>query len=102
MVRIKERYLLVNILYPSAIGTKPGVPDVVVINQPTTDKLTAQALLRGIRDEVSSLFGDYGAGSMEGGGLSGTSRDLHPSSFSFGTANALQSNTSPQRPQPSY
>jgi ribonuclease P/MRP protein subunit POP5 len=70
MVRIKERYLLVNILYPSAIGTKPDVPDVVVINQPTTDKLTAQALLRGIRDEVSNLFGDYGAGSMEGGGLS--------------------------------
>lgn len=102
MVRIKERYLLVNILYPSAIGTKPGVPDVVVINQPTTDKLTAQALLRAIRDEVSSLFGDYGAGSIEGGGLSGTSHCPRSWTFSFVTADALQSNTSPQRPPPSY
>lgn len=100
MVRIKERYLLVNILYPSAIGTKPDVPDVVVINQPTTDKLTAQALLRGIRDEVSSLFGDYGAGAMEGGGLSGMSRYLSPSVISYMPTNVLQSNTSPRRPLP--
>ncbi|KAK7956613.1 rpp14 family protein [Apiospora aurea] len=55
MVRIKERYLLVNILYPSEIGVKPGVPDVVVINQPTTDKLTPQALLRGDPRRVKYL-----------------------------------------------
>ncbi|KAI0132670.1 Rpp14/Pop5 family-domain-containing protein [Xylariales sp. AK1849] len=64
MVRIKERYLLVNILYPSEIGTKPNLPDVVVVNQPTTDKLNHQSLLRGIRDEVASVFGDYGSGAI--------------------------------------
>ncbi|KAK6819551.1 Rpp14 family protein [Apiospora arundinis] len=69
MVRIKERYLLVNILYPSEIGLKPGVPDVVVINQPTTDKLTPQALLKAIRAEVGDTFGDFGSGALEGGGL---------------------------------
>ncbi|RYP53779.1 hypothetical protein DL769_010468 [Monosporascus sp. CRB-8-3] len=69
MVRIKERYLLVNILYPSELGTKPDVPDLVVLNQPTTDALTPQALLRAIRAEVANLFGDYGAGAMEGGSL---------------------------------
>lgn len=71
MVRIKERYLLVNILYPSEIGIKSGVPDVVVINQPTTDKLTPQVLLREIRAEVAKTFGDFGSGALEGGGLQG-------------------------------
>ncbi|KAI5921550.1 ribonuclease P/MRP protein subunit [Camillea tinctor] len=70
MVRIKERYLLVNILYPTEIGTRPNVPDVVVINQPTTDQLTPVVLLRGIRAEVANLFGDYGSGAIEGGSLS--------------------------------
>jgi ribonuclease P/MRP protein subunit POP5 len=64
MVRIKERYLLINILYPGEIGTKPGLPDVVLVNQPTTDKLAPQSLLREIRAEVASLFGDYGSGAI--------------------------------------
>lgn len=71
MVRIKERYLLVNILYPSELGIKPGVPDLVALNQPTTDALSPQALLRGIRAEVANLFGDYGSGTVEGGSLVG-------------------------------
>lgn len=78
MVRIKERYLLVNILYPSEIGLKPGVPDVVVINQPTTDKLKPQALLNGIRAEVAHTFGDFGSGALEGGGLQGKSCHNEP------------------------
>ncbi|KAI1093050.1 Rpp14 family protein [Rostrohypoxylon terebratum] len=69
MVRIKERYLLVKILYPDELGSRPDLPDVVVINQPTTDKLNQAALLRGIREEVANLFGDYGSGAMEGGSL---------------------------------
>lgn len=73
MVRIKERYLLVNILYPSELGTKPDVPDLVVLNQPTTDTLTPPALLRGIRAEVATLFGDYGSGAVEGGSLASKS-----------------------------
>jgi ribonuclease P/MRP protein subunit POP5 len=78
MVRIKERYLLVNILYPDQLSatTKANsgssnakvkgsnVPDIVALHQPTSDKLTHGALLREIRAEVASLFGDYGAGAI--------------------------------------
>ncbi|KAI1647911.1 Rpp14 family protein [Daldinia loculata] len=69
MVRIKERYLLVKILYPNELGGRSDIPDVVVINQPTTDQLNPAGLLRGIRAEVASLFGDYGSGLIEGGNL---------------------------------
>ena len=72
MVRIKERYLLVNILYPSELGTQAHLPDVVLVNQPTSADLTPQLLLRAVRNEVSALFGDYGAGALEGGGLQGS------------------------------
>ncbi|KAI8628311.1 Rpp14 family protein [Xylariaceae sp. FL1651] len=70
MVRIKERYLLVNILYPSDLGSRPDLPDAVVINQPTSDQLTPALLLRAIRAEVAALFGDYGSGALEGSGFS--------------------------------
>ncbi|KAI0870703.1 Rpp14 family protein [Hypoxylon argillaceum] len=70
MVRIKERYLLVNILYPTELGTRANLPDVVVLNQPASEDLTAVALLRAIRAEVAALFGDYGSGALEGGGFS--------------------------------
>lgn len=68
MVRIKERYLLVNIIYPPSGSktAKAGVPSHVVQHQPTTDSLTPQSLLKAIRTEVSSLFGEYGAGALEG------------------------------------
>lgn len=67
MVRIKERYLLVNILYPpDAKASQAGVPVNVVQHQPTLDKLTAAILARAIKAEVATLFGDYGAGAMEG------------------------------------
>ena len=82
MVRIKERYLLVNILYPGELGTKAAaaadVPDLVVLNQPTTDALTPPALLRGIRAEITTLFGDYGSGMTDGGKLVGKPA-IHPS-----------------------
>lgn len=66
MVRLKHRYLLVNILYPALEKTKSrsDVPDVVVFNQPTTSDLTSRALLRGLRAEISILFGDYGSGAV--------------------------------------
>ena len=80
MVRIKERYLLVNILYPGELGTNKvaDVPDLVVLNQPTTDALTPPALLRGIRAEITTLFGDYGSGMTDGGKLVGKPA-IHPS-----------------------
>jgi ribonuclease P/MRP protein subunit POP5 len=67
MVRVKNRYLLVNILYPTEIE-KPGSdsrPCYISLNQPTTDKLTPQILLRAIRAAVAELFGDYGAGATK-------------------------------------
>lgn len=68
MVRVKHRYLLVNILYPelSKGQEKTKVPDVVAFNQPTTDALNSGALVKGVRDSASSLFGDYGAGAISG------------------------------------
>ncbi|KAF4336606.1 rpp14 family [Fusarium beomiforme] len=66
MVRIKERYLLVNIIYPPdpAKATKSNLPDFVLHHQPTIEKLTAGALIKGIKAEVASLYGDYGSGSL--------------------------------------
>lgn len=67
MVRIKERYILVNILYPPEDpNQKSNVPDFVVMHQPTTGSLTPQSLLKAIRAEVATLFGDYGSGAIEG------------------------------------
>ncbi|KAI0165596.1 hypothetical protein GGR57DRAFT_497068 [Xylariaceae sp. FL1272] len=71
MVRIKERYLLVNILYPSELGSRPHLPDVVLLNQPTTPDLSPQLLRRAITAQVAALFGDYGSGALEGGNLQG-------------------------------
>ncbi len=68
MVRIKERYLLVNIIYPPdhAKARQAGVPVHVVQHRPTRDKVTPSVLAKAIKAEVASLFGDYGAGAMEG------------------------------------
>jgi ribonuclease P/MRP protein subunit POP5 len=68
MVRLKNRYLLVNILYPE-LGRKQlegrkKIPDVVEFNQPTTDAFTAGALLKGLKAEIANLFGDYGSGAV--------------------------------------
>ncbi|RDW69513.1 hypothetical protein BP6252_08533 [Coleophoma cylindrospora] len=67
MVRVKHRYLLVNILYPELERSATAkIPDVVAFHQPTTDALTAQALLRALRAEIATLFGDYGSGVVSG------------------------------------
>lgn len=67
MVRIKHRYLLLNILYPNdkpPSVSKPDqeVPWTVQFRQPSPDRLDAKLLARMIRDGVSELFGDYGSG----------------------------------------
>ncbi|KAG5991800.1 hypothetical protein E4U54_003809 [Claviceps lovelessii] len=67
MVRIKERYLLVNILYPpDTDSSAASVPDFVSQHRPTLDKVTPQALVKGIKAEVGLLFGDFGLGAFEG------------------------------------
>ncbi|CAK7233012.1 RNA-binding protein pop5 [Sporothrix curviconia] len=71
MVRVKERYLLVNILYPRD-GTTPDkasdgkeIPEFVAIRRATQSDLTRQLLVRGIKAEAQALFGDCGAGAIE-------------------------------------
>lgn len=66
MVRLKNRYLLVNILYPDHHGSLPlsEVPDLVSFNQATTDDLTPNLLVKSIRLAVAELFGDYGSGAI--------------------------------------
>ncbi|KAH8678880.1 Rpp14/Pop5 family-domain-containing protein [Tricladium varicosporioides] len=66
MVRLKNRYLLVNILYPEIddAQSKSIVPDLIAINQPTTNALTQHTLLKHLRLQISELFGDYGSGAV--------------------------------------
>ncbi|KND87878.1 Ribonuclease P/MRP protein subunit POP5 [Tolypocladium ophioglossoides CBS 100239] len=64
MVRIKERYLLVNIVYPPDPAKR--VPDLMAQSRPTMERLTPPALLKAIRAEVAQMFGDYGSGALEG------------------------------------
>lgn len=67
MVRIKERYLLINILYPEGVqnASQSKLPDVLVYNQPTTNAFNGRAFSQAIKAEVANLFGDYGAGAVE-------------------------------------
>ncbi|KAH6635147.1 Rpp14/Pop5 family-domain-containing protein [Chaetomium sp. MPI-SDFR-AT-0129] len=76
MVRLKDRYLLVNIIYTDlppgqAPTTKANnnnnatVSDLLLYNQPTSNDLRPQLLLRAIRAEVAVLFGDCGAGAVD-------------------------------------
>lgn len=68
MVRIKERYLLVNIIYPpdATKSSAAKVPGFVVQHQPTVERVTPRALLEAIRTQVGLLFGDSGLGALEG------------------------------------
>ena len=72
MVRLKHRYLLVNILYPDSmtsnvkIAARPdeAAPYSLQFRQPSFDRLSPQILIRIIRDGVAELFGDYGSGKV--------------------------------------
>ncbi|KAL2130678.1 hypothetical protein VTI74DRAFT_6091 [Chaetomium olivicolor] len=67
MVRLKDRYLLVNIIYSEVPPgqSKGSVPDLLLYNQPTSNELRPQLLLKGIRSEVAALFGDCGSGAVD-------------------------------------
>ncbi|GES60139.1 rpp14 family [Aspergillus terreus] len=80
MVRLKHRYLLVDILYPDP-STWPSAPNPtshsttphLQIHSPTSDALTPSLLAKLIRDEVAALFGDWGIGRLGGVGAGGVS-----------------------------
>lgn len=73
MVRIKHRYLLVDILYPEyskSFSSSSSSPRHLQFHQPTADTLTPSLFSKLLRDTVSDLFGDYGVGKL-GGASSG-------------------------------
>lgn len=86
MVRIKHRYLLLNILYPAPPVQQKGkenekdLPWTVTFRRPSPDRLNPQLLARMIRDGVAELFGDYGAG-MVAGSLQGMINTLFSCMF---------------------
>ena len=83
MVRIKHRWLLVQILYPSASKVLPlsqaqpsrepitsllaAQAPTISLHAPTPDSVTTQSLIRRIRAQLNQLFGDYGAGLANNG-----------------------------------
>lgn len=79
MVRLKHRYLLVNILYPEdskdrrhgSVASNEDTPLPVQFRRPSDDRVDAKMLARLIRDGVFELFGDYGSG-MTASSLQGT------------------------------
>ncbi|KIW64040.1 hypothetical protein, variant [Phialophora macrospora] len=71
MVRIKQRYLLFNILYPSpsppkttattTTGTQPTPPPAYILfSRPSPSHLSAPLLSTIVRHELQTLFGDHG------------------------------------------
>jgi ribonuclease P/MRP protein subunit POP5 len=84
MVRVKHRYLLVDILYPepssspssasTSFATKSHAQQSQLrIHAPTSDALTPSLLAKMVRDEVADVFGDWGIGRLGGVGAGGVS-----------------------------
>jgi ribonuclease P/MRP protein subunit POP5 len=68
MVRIKHRYLLINILYPTTApqSTNASLPVGMEFHQPSPAQFNAQDLKRLIINSITILFGEYGVGSVQG------------------------------------
>jgi ribonuclease P/MRP protein subunit POP5 len=88
MVRIKHRYLLVEILYPpdsTLLSSTGGTTSESLtssslqlnthlhIHAPTRDSFTPGALAGMLRDEVAAMYGDWGVGKVFAAGGSGVS-----------------------------
>lgn len=102
-MRIKERYLLVNVLYPEAQSSQTSsgdVPHLLLLNQPTTNNLTPHILSKGIKKQVAELFGDYGAGAVERG-LQGENRTSLPRIHDADTIRP-QTRLTPRKPTVKY
>ncbi|KAE8409829.1 hypothetical protein BDV37DRAFT_235165 [Aspergillus pseudonomiae] len=85
MVRVKHRYLLLDILYPDPTSWPPSTTapknatrnaqSQLRIHSPTSDALTPSLLAKMVREAVAEIFGDWGVGRLGGvtaGGVSGT------------------------------
>ena len=71
MVRLKHRYLLVDILYPTKNASTRTLPqqdtdDFINFHSPSPSKVNDRDLSRLIRETVAEIFGDYGAGKIYG------------------------------------
>ncbi|KAI9375513.1 Rpp14/Pop5 family-domain-containing protein [Aspergillus egyptiacus] len=79
MVRVKHRYLLIDILYPdptswpSSRKARDAKQAQLAIHAPTSDALTPSLLAKMVRDEVAEIFGDWGVGRLGGVGAGGVS-----------------------------
>jgi ribonuclease P/MRP protein subunit POP5 len=70
MVRIKHRYLLFNILYPSAASTPSStnppsaaaLPSYISIHRASPEHLTSRLVLSTLRHNINTIFGDHGLG----------------------------------------
>ena len=89
MVRIKHRYLLVQILSPTLLHGEDASPashhskslvtinkrqhqasdNILALHAPTPDTVDVQKLVRLIRSSIAQQFGDYGASIAGGAGL---------------------------------
>ena len=69
MVRIKQRYLLFNILYPTNPSTPNNQPatatpslSYISIHRPSPSYVTSRNVLSTLRNNISNIFGDHGMG----------------------------------------
>ncbi|EXJ84339.1 hypothetical protein A1O3_05006 [Capronia epimyces CBS 606.96] len=76
MVRLKHRYLLFNILYPTPTPTTTSTANFntnttdasyLLFARPSPTHLTAQLLLHTLRSTISQVFGEHGLGTTQAG-----------------------------------
>ncbi|BFZ63479.1 RNA-binding protein pop5 [Saitoella coloradoensis] len=61
MVRLKQRYILFNIIYPDSPSPSSS-SSALTFSHPTDAKLTPQALAHLLREQIQANFGDWGSG----------------------------------------
>jgi ribonuclease P/MRP protein subunit POP5 len=93
MVRLKNRYLLLDILYPDS-STWPSTKTVsagphaaqLAIHAPTSDALTPGLLAKMIREEVGEMYGDWGVGKLGGASATGVQGINHSDLFALSSS----------------
>lgn len=96
MVRLKHRYLLVNIVYPptGTDGAKPlsqqegAASDAetqfhLQVHRPTPDAFTPKLLAQMIKTTVGEMFGDWGMGRLGGASAGSVSGSFFSDSHTF-------------------